>query len=41
VEKKFAEAGRTSTKDASITVGKYWVNNNQWGASTDSGTQTI
>jgi hypothetical protein len=36
-----AKANTSSTKDASITLGKYWINNNQWGASTGSGTQSI
>lgn len=36
-----AEAGRTSAQAASISMGKYWVNNNQWGYKTGSGTQSI
>jgi hypothetical protein len=36
-----AEANRSSTRDAFITLGKYWVNNNQWGASSGSGSQSI
>jgi hypothetical protein len=36
-----AEAGKTSTVSASISLGKYWLNNNQWGMSAGSGTQSI
>jgi hypothetical protein len=36
-----AEANRTSTAAASISLGKYWLNNNLWGASSGSGTQSI
>jgi hypothetical protein len=36
-----AKANTTSTKDAFITVGKYWINNNQWGSGTGSGSQSI
>jgi hypothetical protein len=36
-----AQKDKTSTKDASITLGKYWINNNQWGASNGSGSQSI
>ena len=36
-----AQAGKTSTKDASILIGKYWVNNNQWGSDNGSGSQAI
>jgi hypothetical protein len=32
---------KTSTKDAFIELGKYWINNNQWGASSASGSQSI
>jgi hypothetical protein len=32
---------KTSSKDAAITLGKYWINNNQWGASSASGSQSI
>jgi hypothetical protein len=32
---------KTSTSGASITLGKYWVNNNQWGTSGASGSQSI
>jgi hypothetical protein len=35
------QQNKTSTKDASITLGKYWINNNQWGASSASGSQSI
>ena len=28
-----AQKDKTSTADASIMLGKYWINNNQWGAS--------
>jgi hypothetical protein len=31
----------TSTASASITLGKYWINNNEWGASGATGSQTI
>jgi hypothetical protein len=36
-----AQANKSSTRDASITIGKYWVNNNWWGASSGSGSNTI
>ena len=36
-----ARANATTTRDAFITLGKYWVNNNQWGANTGTGNQTI
>ena len=36
-----AQQGKTSTAGASIVLGKYWINNNQWGASGGSGTQSI
>jgi len=36
-----AQANTSSTRDASITLGKYWVNNNWWGAATGSGSNTI
>jgi len=36
-----AVTGKTSTKDAFITEGKYWINNNQWGISGASGSQSI
>ena len=32
---------KTSTSGDSITLGKYWINNNQWGSSGGSGTQSI
>ena len=35
------QQGKTGTSGASITLGKYWVNNNLWGASGGSGTQSI
>jgi xyloglucan-specific endo-beta-1,4-glucanase len=35
------QANKSSTNAASITLGKYWINNNEWGASTGSGTQAI
>ncbi len=31
----------TSTSGASIVLGKYWINNNEWGASGASGSQSI
>ena len=34
-------ANSSATRDAFITLGRYWVNNNQWGAATGSGTQTV
>ena len=34
-----AKANASSVNAASITLGKYWLNNNEWGASTGSGTQ--
>ena len=36
-----SQQGKTSTSGASIVLGKYWINNNQWGASGGSGTQSI
>lgn len=36
-----AKANNSCTKDASISLGKYWVNNNQWGSMSGSGTQCI
>jgi hypothetical protein len=36
-----AQKDKTSTSGDSITLGKYWINNNQWGASGGSGTQSI
>ena len=36
-----ARANQASTRDAFITLGKYWVNNNWWGASAASGSQSI
>ena len=36
-----AKANQSSANGASITLGKYWINNNEWGASTGSGTQSI
>ena len=36
-----SQQGKTSTAGASITLGKYWINNNQWGASGGSGSQSI
>jgi hypothetical protein len=36
-----SKANTSSAANASITLGKYWINNNQWGASTGSGTQSI
>ncbi len=36
-----AQANKSSTNAASITLGKYWINNNEWGASSGSGTQSI
>jgi len=36
-----AQGGKTSTKDAAILLGKYWVNNNQWGSDNGSGSQAI
>jgi hypothetical protein len=35
------KANQSSTNNASITLGKYWINNNEWGASNGSGTQSI
>ena len=36
------QQGKTSTAGASINdLGRYWINNNQWGASGSSGTQSI
>ncbi len=35
------QANTSSTRDAFITLGKYWANNNEWGANTGTGTQTI
>jgi hypothetical protein len=35
------QQGKTSTSGASIVLGKYWINNNLWGASGGSGTQSI
>jgi xyloglucan-specific endo-beta-1,4-glucanase len=35
------KANNSCTQDASITLGKYWVNNNEWGAASGSGTQCI
>lgn len=36
-----AQANRMSARDATIPLGKYWINNNWWGAGTGSGTQSI
>lgn len=36
-----AQANKTPMSAASITLGKYWINNNEWGASSGSGTQSI
>ena len=36
-----SQQGKTSTSGASIVLGKYWINNNLWGASGGSGTQSI
>ncbi len=33
--------GKTSTKDAAIIEGKYWINNNQWGITGATGSQSI
>jgi hypothetical protein len=35
------QQGKTSTSGASIVLGKYWINNNLWGASGATGTQSI
>jgi hypothetical protein len=35
------QQGKTSTAGASITLGKYWLNNNLWGATGASGAQSI
>ena len=35
------QQGKTSTSGASIVLGKYWINNNEWGASGATGTQSI
>ncbi|MBN2576029.1 MAG: hypothetical protein JXP73_15810 [Deltaproteobacteria bacterium] len=35
------QQNKSSTKDASIDLGKYWINNNQWGTSGASGSQSI
>ena len=35
------QQGKTSTSGASIALGKYWINNNLWGASGATGTQSI
>ena len=36
-----SQKDKTSTSGASIPLGKYWINNNEWGASGGSGTQSI
>jgi len=36
-----SQANTSSARDASITLGKYWVNNNWWGAASGSGSNTI
>jgi hypothetical protein len=36
-----ARANQMSTKDATILLGKYWINNNWWGASGVSGSQSV
>src|SRR5438128_457448 len=36
-----AQANTSPARDAFITLGKYWVNNNWWGANTGSGSNTI
>ena len=36
-----ARANQASARDATIIVGKYWINNNWWGANEGSGTQSI
>ncbi len=36
-----SQAGKTCTKDAFIETSKYWINNNQWGSDTGSGSQCI
>ncbi len=38
---EYAAKGCTSTASASIILGKYWINNNEWGASGVSGSQSI
>ena len=35
------KANNSCTKDATILLGKYWVNNNEWGAASGSGTQCV
>jgi xyloglucan-specific endo-beta-1,4-glucanase len=35
------KANNSCTQDASISLGKYWVNNNEWGAASGSGTQCV
>jgi hypothetical protein len=35
------QQNKTSTSGASIVLGKYWLNNNLWGASGASGTQSL
>jgi hypothetical protein len=35
------QQNKTSTAAASIDLGKYWINNNHWGSSGGSGTQSI
>jgi hypothetical protein len=36
-----AQVNTSAARDAFITLGKYWVNNNWWGASSGSGSNTI
>ena len=36
-----AEANKTSAAAAFISLGKYWLNNNLWGASSGSGSQSL
>jgi hypothetical protein len=36
-----AKANTTTATTPPIKIGKYWINNNQWGAGTGSGTQSI
>jgi xyloglucan-specific endo-beta-1,4-glucanase len=36
-----SETNRTCVTTQPIDVGKYWINNNHWGASTGSGTQCV
>jgi len=35
------QLGKTSTSGASLVLGKYWINNNLWGATGATGTQSI